>query len=366
VTTPDAIKFRTGVFAAAEGTGDTYGADAVHLQVAPYSVFGPLRIATTTFSAGVGFEVAFTPGELALRDEDVVQWMRTSAEAVARYFGCFPVAHVMMTVVPVEGSSVRRGLTLGDGGASILVEVGRDATPEALRDDWVLPHEMVHLGFPSVSRRHHWIEEGVAVYVQPIARARVGQLPPEEVWKELALGLPKGLPRHADRGLDNTHTWGRTYWGGALFCLLADLEIRRRTSNRFSFDDALRGILAEGGSIAVEWNLERALAAGDAAVGVPVLEELYREMGENPMNVDLAALWARLGVHVRVEDEEGNPSDAEVTFDDRAPLAALRRAITLPVAAAADNGSGTGEIAACRLAEPPNATRFVRNGVRRR
>ena len=39
-------------------------------------------------------------------------------------------------------------------------------------------------------------------------------------------------------GLDNTHTWGRTYWGGAMFCLLADVEIRRRTHNRRGLQDA--------------------------------------------------------------------------------------------------------------------------------
>jgi hypothetical protein len=30
---------------------------------------------------------------------------------------------------------------------------------------------MVHFGFPSINRRHHWIEEGTATYVEPIARA---------------------------------------------------------------------------------------------------------------------------------------------------------------------------------------------------
>ena len=41
-----------------------------------------------------------------------------------------------------------------------------------------------------------------------------------------------GLPEPGDEGLDYTHTWGRTYWGGATFCLLADVRIRRETHNR--------------------------------------------------------------------------------------------------------------------------------------
>ena len=94
-----------------------------------------------------------------------------------------------------------------------------------------MTHEMVHLAFPSVPDEHHWIEEGIATYVEPIARAQVGDLSPEIVWRELVDGLPKGLPAPGDHGLDNTHTWGRTYWGGALFCLMADIEIHRRTNN---------------------------------------------------------------------------------------------------------------------------------------
>jgi hypothetical protein len=38
-------------------------------------------------------------------------------------------------------------------------------------------------------------------------------------------GMPQGEPQRGDRGLDGTHTWGRTYWGGAMFCLLTDVEI---------------------------------------------------------------------------------------------------------------------------------------------
>ena len=83
-------------------------------------------------------------------------------------------------------------------------------------------HEMVHLAFPRVAKQHHWIEEGLATYIEPWARLGIGQLTEETVWKDLVEGLPKGLPGPEDKGLDRTPTWGRTYWGGALFCLLAD------------------------------------------------------------------------------------------------------------------------------------------------
>jgi hypothetical protein len=181
-----------------------------------------------------------------------------------------------------------------------------------------MTHEMVHLALPSVPNEHHWIEEGIATYVEPIARAQVGDLSSEIVWRELVDGLPKGLPASGDRGLDNTHTWGRTYWGGALFCLMADIEIHQRTNNRYGLQDALRGIVRAGGNMEQDWPLARALKAGDEATGVPVLMELYSRMKASPVTPDLAAMWRDLGVR---------PFRDSVVFDQSAPQASIVRSI---------------------------------------
>jgi predicted metalloprotease with PDZ domain len=127
------------------------------------------------------------------------------------------------------------------------------------------------------------------------------------------------MPAAGDEGLDRTHTWGRTYWGGAMYCLLADVEIRERTHDKRGLIDALRGILAASGGIQSEWPLDRALKAGDEAVGVPVLENLYARISVTPMSPDLAALWSRLGIEQKGDD---------VTLNDSASEAAIRRAIT--------------------------------------
>jgi hypothetical protein len=64
------------------------------------------------------------------------------------------------------------------------------------------------------------------------------------------------------------------------------------------------------------------LDVADQAVGVPVLRELYEEMGSQPVTVDLGTLWQQLGIR-----RQGKT----VVFDDRAPLASIRNAITPPV-----------------------------------
>jgi hypothetical protein len=111
-----------------------------------------------------------------------------------------------------------------------------------------MTHELVHTVMSSLADEHHWLEEGLATYVEPIARSQDGQLSAEKVWGSMASGMEQGEPGRRDRGLDQTHTWGRTYWGGAMFCLVADIEIRRATGNRKGLQDALARDCCGGGN----------------------------------------------------------------------------------------------------------------------
>ena len=288
---------------------DAYGS----LQAADSAGTAKLEIAGSTL------DIVFAPGDLDLPQSKVLDWISRSARAVAGYYGRFPVSRAQIIVIPVAGSSVWSGKSFGYPYARVRISIGSSASETELENDWKLVHELVHLAFPSVDENHHWIEEGIATYVEPIARAEAGQLSAEKVWGDLVRGLPRGLPQEGDRGLDYTPTWGRTYWGGALFCLLADIEIRKRTQNHFGLQDALRAINAAGGSIEVSWELRRAFKVGDAATGVPVLTELYERMRASPVDTELPELWRSLGVAV---------DGRSVIFDEQAPLAKERRAIT--------------------------------------
>jgi len=201
--------------------------------------------------------------------------------------------------VPVDGAGVRSGTAFANRGSAVRIVLGRAVTERQLADDWIVVHELVHLAFPSVATEHHWIEEGLATYVESIARAQAGHLSAEQVWAEFVGFMPKGLPGANDQGLDHTPTWGRTYWGGAMFCLLADVQIRERTNNRLGLQDGLRAIVAAGGNMEADWPLERALRVADTAIESPALETLYDQMKATPVAVDLPQLWRRLGVEPR-------------------------------------------------------------------
>lgn len=299
-------------------SADAASNDALLGDFFPYRYFQTLP--STRIDVGGGaLEVAFAPGNLELPKATILDWVGRSARAVANYFGRLPDAQAKLLIVPVEGSGVRGGTTYGTRGAASRIVFGRDTTEDQLTRDWILVHELVHHGFPSVGSQHHWLEEGLATYVEPIARAQAGELSAQVVWRDLVRGLPKGLPQPGDEGLDHTPTWGRTYWGGALFYLLADVEIRRRTENRRGLQHALRAIVSAGGNIGRDWPVEKVLATGDAGTGTRVLQELYGQMKAAPVDVDLADLWRQLGVSM---------NGGSVSFDESAPLAEIRRAIT--------------------------------------
>ena len=318
VSTPPEIRFVTGVNADTGGVPNTFRSEATDLEMAPYSAFGALRT-HRIHQDGASLDVAIAPGKLAMTDAQLDRWISQSARAVTSFYHRFPLPSVLLMIVPTPGNEVTHGRTLAASGASIVLHVGQDMTEAEVPEDWVLTHELTHLAFPSLPRQYGWLEEGLATYVEPIARARIGVTPVDEVWRGLVLGLPKGLPRAGDRGLDHTRTWGRTYWGGALFCLIADLRIRDATNNKKGLEDALRGILEAGGNDAVRWDLERTIAEGDRATGVHVLRDLHARMGSEPVDVDLVALWHKLGVQM---------GGRTMTFNDRAPFAGIRDAIT--------------------------------------
>ena len=181
---------------------------------------------------GATLNVGFAPGKFALPRSALIAWLETSAKAVSVYFGRFPVGSARILIVPVPGGEVQGGASFGYRGAAIRLLVGSDVTEAELADDWKAVHEMTHLALPDVHPPHIWLAEGLATYVEPIARVEAGQLTAEKIWGDMLRDMKQGLPETGDRGLDGTDSWGRTYWGGAMFCLLADVEIRKQTGNR--------------------------------------------------------------------------------------------------------------------------------------
>jgi len=267
---------------------------------------------------GASIHIEFEPGAFRDGGDTVRGWIRRSANIVAGYYGRFPTTRVTVQVIAEAGDGVHGGKSFANPDAFIRVQLGREVTEAQLLADWVLVHEMTHLALPDTGEAHAWLSEGLATYVEGVARVQAGNRSEADLWSEEIRQMPRGMPQPEDRGLDHTHTWGRTYWGGAMFCLLADVEIRKQSHNRLGLQDALRAVVRASGGLAADWPIERVLRTGDGAVGTTTLEDLYAHMKDRPVTPDLMSLWQQLGIE---------PEGSSVRLSDSAPLADVRRAI---------------------------------------
>lgn len=262
-----------------------------------------------------------TRGSLRLSTEELNQYVRDAVRAVVAYYGSFPVSHTVVVVTATDDDGVGFATSTHKdeaGHGLIEINIGADADSDDLANDWTLTHEMMHLAFPIMDRKHRWIAEGIATYAEPIARMRIGRVSKEEVWGDLYKNLYKGQPRYDDGGLNNSRDFGRVYWGGALYCLVADVQMRRNSNNKIGLEQALRAIAANGGTAASDWTAAESLSAGDSATGQRVLRGLYSQMAENAVVVDYRSILKQLGV---------SQYGRRIILDDKAPLAHIRRAI---------------------------------------
>ena len=126
------------------------------------------------------------------------------------------------------------------------------------------------------------------------------------------------LPETGDSGLDRTHTWGRTYWVGALYCLMGDVEIRKRTANTKGFRMLCERLIARAvRSRSIGLWISRSRSATGLSGG-RTLAELYSKMAFQPIAIDLDHLWEQFGVR---------RSGRWIALNDHAPLWEIRGAI---------------------------------------
>ena len=284
----------------------------------------------TTYSVqagGADLQIDFEAGEFDLPRKEFVDRLQKSALTVALYYGRFPVPRARILIIPVAGEDgILQGTTWGGVGGwpgFTRLRIGQHTRHAELQSDWVIPHELTHMALASLPDDQYWLEEGIATYVEPIARAQTGELTAEQVWSGMVAGMPNGEPGADDHGMDHTHTWGRTYWGGALFCLVADIEIHKQTNDGMGLQDALRAIVAAGGTIDQERPVEELLRVGDRATKTHVLEEMYAQWSQKPVAVDLDRLWSQLGIVPSADSSKGN-----IHFNSVAPLSRIRVRLT--------------------------------------
>jgi hypothetical protein len=319
VSTPPGIDFVTaqpltdGVFTIAQS----------ELASAGFSAFGRLRRhpilvpPTESLLTPANYEVVILDGSMDIAEISLLQWIAHSADIMTRFWHGFPAPGLKIFVLPRNGAEgVVFGRDMSGGGVSTLLVVGEHATREQLDADWVLIHELVHVGSPLV-RGAPWLTEGLATYLEPLIRARYGLQSPGAMWTEFITHMPRGAAIMESAGLMRGGRRG-WYWGGALLMLLADVEMRRASDGRLGLEDCLRAIRIRIGNYLRTISLQEMTAACDQAVGGTVLAELIERHAQSATPMNLQGLWRDLGVQL---------VNGALQVDDGAPLAGVRQAI---------------------------------------
>ena len=294
---------------------------AHEIPVATYFAFGKLKQRTLDID-GARLEVTVLDGPLERSFDELNTWVAKSADAVSDFYGTFPVPRASLLVMPVpRRKSVVFGKVLPESEPAVALLVGQHAPAKALYSDWILVHELFHLGFPSFFDEGKWLDEGLATYYEPIIRVRAGLYTEAELWQEFASAMPQGLPAFEQHGLEKTKDFRGVYWGGAIACLAADVAARKRDVKR-GLEVGLRALRDAGGNACEVWSLADAIGTVDRSLGEPTLGPIATAHAQRGSPFDLKALLRDLGVN---RDASGN-----VQLSDAAPLAAVRRAITAP------------------------------------
>src|SRR5262249_27709830 len=299
VQTHDGSQFASGMHAA-DVYGRTFTFRSFDLDEGSFTAFGPMRrfhVDVPGHGSGKArIEVAVLGStRYAMPDSAIRTWIEESANVTVPLFGRFPVDRTTLFIVPAKGEDeVIFGKVLSLAGASVVLVVGDKMPASARHKDWVLVHELFHLGFPTFRGEGRWLGEGLATYYESILRARAGWTNEREGFRQFARNMPRGQSSSggANAGLSARDDLDTIYWGGALFCLAADVRIREETRGRKSLDDVLRASLDRGGDATQVWTVRDVVHLGDVTTGTTVLSDMYERHAARGERIDLESLMA--------------------------------------------------------------------------
>jgi len=205
---------------------------------------------TTTSRCLAALSLAILPlaahAELAWHWEDpfstaeqarLTEWLSTVHESVERAVAPFPFdVHVHFHRADGARSPVPWANTRRSGQQGINVHVDPRYPRDDLLADWTAYHELAHLYLPYLGRRNSWFAEGYASFLQYPLMVAAGVMSEAEMQsaysrKIRTVAVNYDLPDltfiDAVPVLRARREYPTAYWGGAIYFLNVDAELRR-------------------------------------------------------------------------------------------------------------------------------------------
>ena len=263
--------------------------------------------------------------------DEFLDWLRSTAANIELVYGRLPNPHAAVLLRPAsswawgDARPVRFGRVVRDGGEAVELLINPERPIAEYYQEWIPTHEFSHLLLPYLDDRQRWISEGFAQYYQNVLLARAGQYSAQQAWQKLVAGLERGRnsapglsPNEAAR--DSTrNSRMKVYWSGAALALIADVELRRRSSGTQSLDTVLGALQGCCLPSARTWSGIDLFHKLDQLLDEPLFMPLYSRYADADNFPDTGPLLAQMGIVVAA---------GQIRLDDAAALAAVRNAIT--------------------------------------
>ncbi|UCE90466.1 MAG: hypothetical protein JSW10_06560 [Pseudomonadota bacterium] len=280
---------------------------------------------------GGSAQIAILDGKPPARKAETLEWVRKGADALVMAHGRFPVPAAQVLVIPGGrgGEPVPWGQVMRGGGDAVHLYIDQTRPLTEFFADWTLVHELSHLLHPRIASDGAWLSEGLASYYQNVLRARAGLLDPADAWDRLHAGFQRGIRgTPVDRTLAEVtenmmrdRSFMRVYWSGAAIALLADTGLRYRSDGTQSLDSVLGKLARCCLPTTRLWGTRELMMQLDTLSDTDVFTTLYARYAHSNHFPDLGEAYRLLGIEAH---------GRRLHFDNRAPLAATRRAIMAP------------------------------------
>ncbi len=168
------------------------------------------------------------------------EWVSTVAEHVADTIAPYPFDVHIHFYRTAGATPVPWANTIRSGHQGVNVHVDPHYTRADLLSDWTLYHELAHLFLPFLGRQQSWFAEGFASYMQYQLMHSAGVMSTDSMWAQYRAKIERAARRYdmpernfieAAQVLRARRDYPTAYWGGAVYLLRVDAELRRRGSS---------------------------------------------------------------------------------------------------------------------------------------